>query len=183
MNRHDNLDRLIDGALRDYSTAEPRPGLEQRVIASLRTAPEPSRFAWLRWAAVAVACALVAIAGWQLRRPSIPQPAAGVSSLPPQIKLPPRHATAPSATSPAPAPHSLARAPKPVGPPSTRNQSPLAGPLSPGERALVALVQVAPGVAAQVSAQERAPDRPMVVPELEVSPVAVAALEVAPLEK
>lgn len=181
MNRHDNLDRLIDGALRDYSTAEPRPGLEQRVIASLRTAqPRPSlgRFSWV---ALAAACLLlVALGWWQFR--TVSRPVTIVRKAVPAGASAPSARQASSSATVRPRPRTaILRASQPARPLPPR--APLAGPLSRGERALVALVQVAPGVAAQVSAQERALDRPMVVPQLEVSPVAVAALEVAPLEK
>lgn len=52
---HDNekhLDGLLDSALAGYSQAEPRPGLEGRIIARLSVASasqETERTSWLRW--------------------------------------------------------------------------------------------------------------------------------------
>ncbi|MGH9863658.1 MAG: hypothetical protein ACRD35_09580 [Candidatus Acidiferrales bacterium] len=53
MNCNDNkrdafLDQLLDAALARYAQVEPRPGLEERLLAGVRA--EPSRPLWLRWA-------------------------------------------------------------------------------------------------------------------------------------
>lgn len=45
--KRDELDDLLNRALASYSTAEPRLGLERRVLNSVLTAPKPSRFP--RW--------------------------------------------------------------------------------------------------------------------------------------
>jgi hypothetical protein len=79
--RMNNVDRhadaLLDAALRQYSAAEPRPGLEQRMLAAVRNAEqERSRgWSWLDWrvlgATVAVVVLIVALL---LReRPQAPQ--------------------------------------------------------------------------------------------------------------
>ena len=58
------MDEMLDSLLANYSSVEPRPGLETRVLANLREAEkeEPAgwwNFKWL-WAGVAVAAIIVA---------------------------------------------------------------------------------------------------------------------------
>lgn len=62
----DELDRLLNNALAKYSAAEPRPGLEERILTSLRDehigAPA---LAWWQWVMVpAFAMAVVALGLW-----------------------------------------------------------------------------------------------------------------------
>jgi hypothetical protein len=69
------LDRMLDTALAKYLTTEPRPGLEDRVLANLRA--ERTRIpvhAWWRWSVVAVlAVVFVAVAlAWRLGKSSLP---------------------------------------------------------------------------------------------------------------
>jgi hypothetical protein len=69
----DALDSLLNRALAKYSAAEPRPGLEERILAGLRTAPKDSATpAWRRWFLVpAAATVVIAIAlWWQFALPS-----------------------------------------------------------------------------------------------------------------
>ena len=73
---NDDLDRALDAALAKYSAVEPRAGLEDRVLANLRT--EQSRETthnWWRWtlAAVLATAVVVAVAmGWRSSRPIQP---------------------------------------------------------------------------------------------------------------
>src|SRR5579864_2075919 len=58
----DQLDRMLDAALAKYAVAEPRAGLEERVLANLRA--EQARdadHAWARWSAIAVVAAVVVV--------------------------------------------------------------------------------------------------------------------------
>jgi hypothetical protein len=59
----DELDHALEMALAKYTSVEPRVGLEERVLARLRTEPKqsPSRV-WCQWAVAAGAVAVVAIA-------------------------------------------------------------------------------------------------------------------------
>ncbi len=64
---HTFVDELLDSALARYRSAEPRPGLEERVLGRLRAEPEPKP--WLGWtwrlaAGVAVFAIVVATAHW-----------------------------------------------------------------------------------------------------------------------
>jgi hypothetical protein len=49
----DSLDRELDAALAKYALAEPRAGLEERVLASLRARRKHAAPGWLRWTAAA----------------------------------------------------------------------------------------------------------------------------------
>jgi hypothetical protein len=73
---YDELDRALDAALAKYAAAEPRAGLEGRILATLRTAsdPAPDR-AWWRWTVMAAVAAvlLVTVAlGWRTGKPRHP---------------------------------------------------------------------------------------------------------------
>jgi hypothetical protein len=86
------IDDLLDSLLANYSSAEPRPGLETRILANLREAKKESsqgwwNFKWL-WAGVVAAAIIVAavLAGGRHRieppkhvmaktSPAIPEPA------------------------------------------------------------------------------------------------------------
>jgi hypothetical protein len=80
MTDHDqekHLDELLDSALSAYSSAEPRPGLETRILAQVReaagTTGSPSRnWRWLWAGAVAVAAVLLIAVwiGWHTQSPA-----------------------------------------------------------------------------------------------------------------
>ena len=55
----DALDRLLDGALAQYSQVEPRAGLEERVLANLRS--QPAHRPWWMWVAIPAAVAAVVL--------------------------------------------------------------------------------------------------------------------------
>src|SRR5229473_8420089 len=65
--KHDVLDRQLDAALAKYSAVEPRTGLEERVLASLRLAnlrieqQRSARRSWWRWPVVAALTAAIAL--------------------------------------------------------------------------------------------------------------------------
>ena len=66
--KRDPLDEQIDAALAKYAHVEPRVGLEERVLANLRSQPQPVRgIWWWRWAAVgAMAVLVLALLAWRL---------------------------------------------------------------------------------------------------------------------
>lgn len=84
---HDELDRLLDAALRKYAAAAPRPRLEERVLANLRAerarAPDRAwwqwRLAWVVGAMVVIAVALTWGSGKFHRRVTATDPPATVS--------------------------------------------------------------------------------------------------------
>jgi hypothetical protein len=73
-----HLDELLDSALSAYSSAEPRPGLETRILAQVReaagTTGSPSRnWRWL-WAGAVTVAAVLLIALWMGKRTQVPTP-------------------------------------------------------------------------------------------------------------
>ena len=72
----DEFDRVLDAALAKYTAAEPRAGLEERVLANLRgeQVRVPDR-AWWRWSAVAaVAVVIVVVLALSLRSDKASRP-------------------------------------------------------------------------------------------------------------
>jgi hypothetical protein len=69
--QHNNFDQLLDSALRARRDADPRLGLEDRVLARLAAEP-PRRFVW--WPAVAVAAAAVVAIAIAVALLHLPQP-------------------------------------------------------------------------------------------------------------
>ena len=73
--RGDELDRVLDAALAKYTAVEPRTGLEERVLANLRSAAPLANGAWWRWSLAVAAAAVLLIAitlAWRSRAPSRP---------------------------------------------------------------------------------------------------------------
>ena len=70
----DDLDGLLDSALAKYAAVEPRAGLEQRILASIRIEQARSpRRPWWQWGLVATTLALVVLAlSWRYGKPSRP---------------------------------------------------------------------------------------------------------------
>jgi hypothetical protein len=83
MNKHpENLDAILDAALHGYSNAEPRPGLEQRVLRRIQTAPGVRRSWWkFGWAAAPVCLAFFFWMVW----PTRDVPRAVLSLAPPPV--------------------------------------------------------------------------------------------------
>ena len=86
-----DLDRFLDRTLGELS-ADPRPGLEQRVVANLAAAQTKPRRWWV-WAAVPALAVFIAVAGmaWRLSRSvAPPQPIANTVVPPPSglVKTP-----------------------------------------------------------------------------------------------
>lgn len=71
----DDLDRALDAVLVKYAAVEPRRGLEERILANLRTSPQPAnRARWRSSLALAAAAVVVlaAVVGRRSVRPSHP---------------------------------------------------------------------------------------------------------------
>jgi hypothetical protein len=72
----DELDRVLDAALAKYAAAEPRPGLEDRLLANLRAERKrlPDRAPWHWCVAAALAAVIVAAISlaWKSGKPSHP---------------------------------------------------------------------------------------------------------------
>lgn len=91
--KHDErfVDDLLDSALAHYAEAEPRPGLEARLLARLRSEPEPANFGW-RWLPLAAAATVVVAAVLYF--------AGSRESRPPEVAAQPEPAVAPQVTTP-----------------------------------------------------------------------------------
>ena len=92
-NQDRQIDKLLDSLLSEYSSAEPRPGLETRILANLNAAAaaEPSRrwnMQWL-WAGTAVAAAVLLAALLVGKHRSVPAPKNGVVHVQPPAQQPP----------------------------------------------------------------------------------------------
>jgi predicted outer membrane lipoprotein len=64
MNHNDNLDRILEEAMREYRDAEPLSGMEDRILRRIAASPQPSvrRWAWIL--AISAAAAVIVIAVW-----------------------------------------------------------------------------------------------------------------------
>jgi hypothetical protein len=68
-----NLDRVLDAALAKYVTVEPRAGLEERVLANLRTEQKrAAEHTWWRWGVVAALAVAIIVAVAIASRPGKP---------------------------------------------------------------------------------------------------------------
>jgi hypothetical protein len=158
----DRVDTLLDEALAEYGRSEPRPGLENRVLASLRAKPPlpwwnllangPARLALataLGLATLAITALLVTRigsgTGSETRAASIPTPMPLPAGRP--LSAPPATgraaATIPPARNPAEAATLPASRPARRGPPRHRS-FPAASPLGEQERLLLRYVSEAP---------------------------------------
>jgi hypothetical protein len=168
-NQPDELDKLLDEALASYSSEEPRPGLEQRVLKRVRAEGIPRHVGWWRWAiAIPVLASLLVLA---IAHRSKPRPAAAES----KVASVQRPATAP--TTPRRAAYRPTRRvvnrPVVAHPPlPKRGVFPLPAPLSAQERALVDLVTRFPDQAREVliEASQRS-SQPIEIPRIEIPPL------------
>ena len=165
-------DEILDKALANYSHAEPRLGLEGRVLARLDEEKQSPARVW-KWAWAPAAAALLIAGGLYLARPRTQAPpAVAEQPAPPRTtatkpELPPIQAAQArprSARRAAPAPQVTAAA--------KLSQFPAPQPLSEQDRLLLAYVRSQPQAAAQ---QARTSGQPMA--EIKIDP-----LEIPPLE-
>jgi len=72
----ESLDHALDAALAKYASAEPRVGLEERVLANLRTVEAHAAHGmWWNWRIATVLAAVLVVAGtfaWRWSRPAHP---------------------------------------------------------------------------------------------------------------
>lgn len=179
------VDGLLDSALARYAQAEPRPGLEGRLLARLRSEPASAAFSW-RWLPMAAAAAMVLAAvlyfagSRESNRPQIatqPQPAVGTATI---AQPESSQASAPLGKGPSRATRPVARqasAQRAAAPPSSprRGQFPTPAALSAQEQALVRFVNQSSPRELQVLADKKqeGPIPNLQVEPLEISPVAV----------
>ena len=176
--RKEFVDELLDASLRRYSVVEPRPGLEERLLANV---PEQAqRFAWPSWAwipaAATAAILLVALAFYATRQ----APLTSAPSVARQIPAPSVPAPVASVSAPAPPapPPNVPRvrvertvSPGRLGAGPRLASFPARAPLSEQERLLLLFIQQTPKeqlMARQLGAPiERLDFKPLAVPSLE----------------
>ncbi len=168
------LERLIDGALPGYSLVEPRPGLEERVVArALAEKPRFPRIAW-QWA---FAPAFAALLVWLILPGTRQQPLEPVQAIP---KSSPTVAISSPETTAAPHAVSASKKAHPHVPaaPLTADQQPLPKlqvfpspyPLTADERAAMEFTRVRAQTPVQTTAAE-----------VEIFPIHIAELQIMPL--
>lgn len=87
------IDEMLDSLLANYSSVDPRPGLENRILANLRDAEsrEAGRgwwgFKWV-WAGVALAALIVAGLMVRVKRHVAPSPSTVVQTVQPTVQQP-----------------------------------------------------------------------------------------------
>jgi hypothetical protein len=163
------VDDLLDAALKQYRSEEPRAGLEFRVLAGLRAQERAMRFNWTRAFAVAVAAAAV-IAVWLAvpRHQHTPTPSAALSVAP---KPAPAMVAARPISPPPHAPHRY----RPERTAAHRpEQFPTPMPLTEQEKLLVLYVKQTPAYV--LEAEARRPAEGLDIPQLRI-----AKLEIVPL--
>ena len=83
--KEQKLDELLDSMLREYSAVEPRPGLETRILANLKSS-RSERKPWFSisvwaWSGAAVTVVLLAVLVLHLARPAVQPPPARVEAV------------------------------------------------------------------------------------------------------
>lgn len=179
-NQQESLDQVLDQALTSYVAQEPRTGIEQRVLARIRSEGAVRRFTWWRWAllAPAAACALLAVVLWphQDLKKAAMMPATETA-----------HTVTPVRTEPTEPvlkevqavrkhrPHLVAVvAKKPESLPKL-DVFPTPEPMSPQMQALAAYVEQHPRQAQETLANEPT--------KIVIAPIQIAAIEIKPLVK
>jgi hypothetical protein len=170
------VDELLDASLRRYATAEPRPGLEGRVLAGVRSRQQAARrrAAWtwaMGMAAVAAVVALLVI--YRPRQQPVPFPVTAKGSA--HLSTPVVAKVAPLAQ---PSMLHLSRRPAAPGRVDTRPQQfPTPRPLSEQEKLLLIYAQSLQG-ASVASALKADADFNR---ELEIPPIRIEAIKIEPL--
>jgi len=153
------LEQILDAALAQYSNTEPLAGLEQRVINRVRAegGARPSRFG--RWAlALGLAAAIiVAVSVWWMQpRPLIALPLPIARSIDPSPRFEPPAAVRPTKNAAVHVPREF----------------PIPTPVSREERALLALVALAPDQAREALLDlQRRSTEPIQVDQIKIDPL------------
>ncbi len=186
----EEMEILLDRAVEHYRAAEPRPGLEQRILAGLQSAPAPA-LGW-HWKGVLTTATVLLTAitlYWALRSPSADQSSPERPRIartePAETSAPPEPSALPASTKPAaPAPRLAARRDPRAGQPTKVMVAEAAAPprratfpsprtLSPQEILLVRFLQAAPR---EVMATVALPPQPLAVAKLPEQKITIEPL-------
>jgi len=152
MREHQEIDQWLDESLSRYADAEPRPGLESRVLARLAAEqPAPRTISW--WALAFGTAALAGLLLLWLRPAFQPVPAPGMrwtAELPP-VPLSLQHTTSPTAAVRSERPRGIRVALAQQGAEAKRECFPSPSPLSEQEKMLARFVENFPRKAALVA--------------------------------
>jgi hypothetical protein len=171
------VDELLDASLRRYASAEPRPGLEGRVVAGVRAQNQAMRrrsmWAWAMGMAAAAAMATLLVMERSRHQP-VPLPA--TAKVPANVSAPAVAKITPPVQPPLshrwPRPASQLRVdPRP-------QQFPTPRPLSEQEKLLLVYahsIEESPGASAPTTDQDFERD-------LEIPPIRIAAIKIEPLD-
>ncbi len=159
--KRDELDRLLDDGLAGYASAEPRPGLEQRVLARVRAEGHARPFGWFVWAA-AVAATIVLVAVQIVDFHAKPEPVSAPS--------PVRYATPLMAATPRVVSRRVGHTPH-RNPRPKRDQFPLPVAPTPEERALSDFALRFPERAKAELADVNAPIQPVDIEPIQIEPL------------
>jgi hypothetical protein len=167
---HDNIDILLDQAFHSYSAAEPRPGLEARVMARVQAQGQTRRSWWrpLIFAAVPVVAGIVfVVVSTRLQSPrhNDPRPAVSLSQ-PPAVAV-----SAPDAQRPAKTRfrEGVRRVRRGVAPAMPIG----AAPVTEEERALAAFAARYPDEIPRVQAHWSAEEKPLEFGQLKIEPLSI----------
>jgi hypothetical protein len=177
MHNDDKLDQILDDALANY-ISQPRAGLEQRVLASVRADAGGER-RWLRWSLVVGAAACLVIAVLLFTHSSAPKAeVARVTSTPSTVVSVPttqpnlaakseparKHAVRNRTTTPSVRPEPLPKL----------AQFPTPSPLTADEDALLGLVRTAKPETIQALSQQKA--EPLSIAKIQIEEIQIEPL-------
>ncbi|MGA2986146.1 MAG: hypothetical protein ABSG32_20260 [Terriglobia bacterium] len=170
------VEKLIDASLRHYTGAEPRSGLEDRVLAGVRARQKAARrrkaWAWAMGVAAVAAMLTLLVIQWQHQQPA-PSPVTAKASA--NLSAPALARIAPPV--PPPMPHRPRRPAAPSRVDTRPQQFPTPRPLSEQEKLLVVYAQLLKNSSgAAVPKADQVPER-----DLEIPPISIAAIKIEPL--
>jgi hypothetical protein len=185
----DKLDGLMDRALASYTPQEARPGLEQRILASVAAASRPRGWNWKPVWALAGAALVAALAVSLFFKPSRPEIAvvhrpatAGAEHLPqvaPAFALPTQRTLNRASRRS----HAAARVPLPTQfgqPRPTKEELLMARFAAQEPESMEALAKSKPDLDAPV-AIAAIPDNPIAFESVEMKPIAIEPIETSSL--
>lgn len=179
----DELDQMLNEAIKSYAAVEPPPELPARILRQAQLEPAPQRNRWRLALAFALPLAatltLVFLFAGQMNLPKPPESIASQPPTPTTPKPQPPETLAAATSKPAPVPiqrHAhTARKPRSW-------VRPLPAPYSKEELALLNFVQQHPKEAAEIAKTQKRPlkplsDEPITISHLEITPLTIASLD------
>lgn len=181
----DELDQILDEAVKSYAAIEPPPELPARILRQAQPISAPQRNHWRLALAIALPlAAALALAFVFAGRMNFPKPPTPVASQPPTpsvvIPKPPQPQET-LATTRKPAVPVLARYHAHQARPARSWARPLPAPYSKEELALLTFVQQHPKEAAEIAEAQKqqvaAARQPIPIAPIQINPITIAALD------